>query len=80
MEMYRDSQKDRIILCRYDPAETGLYIVSVRWSGTDVPGSPFHVQILDTQAELEHVLSDLNFHNASFNSSRPGTGYGQRKE
>ena len=80
VEMYRDSQKDRTILCRYDPTETGLYIISVRWSGMDVPGSPFHVHILDTQAELEQVLADQSFHNASFHSSRAGSGYGQWRE
>ncbi|KAL8594779.1 hypothetical protein ACOMHN_047497 [Nucella lapillus] len=79
VEMYRDSQKDRSILCRYDPVETGLYIVSVRWSGADVPGSPFHIHILDTQAELEHVLSEQTFHTAPFNTARVGSGYGQWK-
>ncbi|XP_076454335.1 filamin-C-like isoform X1 [Babylonia areolata] len=76
VEMYRDSQKDRTILCRYDPSETGLYIVSVRWSGTDVPGSPFHIHILDTQAELEHVLNEQSFQGAAFNTTRVGSGYG----
>ncbi|XP_076435464.1 filamin-A-like isoform X7 [Babylonia areolata] len=82
VEMYRDSQKDRTILCRYDPTETGLYIISVRWSGVDVPGSPFHVHILDTQSELEQVLADPPpFHNTSFPSSRAsGTGQQWREE
>uniref|UniRef100_A0A0B7AH03 Filamin n=1 Tax=Arion vulgaris TaxID=1028688 RepID=A0A0B7AH03_9EUPU len=64
VEMYRESQKDRTILCRYYPSVTGLYIISVRWSDVDVPGSPFHVHILDTQQELEQVL-----HESSFSSS-----------
>ncbi|XP_070173163.1 filamin-B-like isoform X5 [Littorina saxatilis] len=81
VEMYRDSQKDRTILCRYDPVETGLYIISIRWSGNEVPGSPFQIHILDTQAELEQVLTDQSFHhNASFHSSRAGSGYGQWRE
>ncbi|KAL8600676.1 hypothetical protein ACOMHN_006742 [Nucella lapillus] len=80
VEMYRDSQKDRTILCRYDPVETGLYIISIRWSGVDVPGSPFHIHILDTQSELEQVLADQSFHNASFHSSRAASGYGQWRE
>lgn len=78
VEMYRDSQKDRTILCRYDPCETGLYIISVRWSGVDVPGSPFHVHILDTQAELEQVMQEQSFHNASFHSR--ASGYQWRDE
>lgn len=84
VEMYRDSQKDRTILCRYDPTETGLYMISVRWSGRDVPGSPFHVNIVDTQAELEQLLheqsySTPSFHNSSFNSRASG-GYQWRED
>ena len=63
--MYRDSQRDRTILCRYDPTETGQYIVSVRWSGVDVPGSPFMINIVDTQQELEQVLHDTSFNQSS---------------
>nr|KAG5688121.1 hypothetical protein BaRGS_007580 [Batillaria attramentaria] len=57
VEMYRDSQKDRTILCRYDPCETGLYIIS---------------------AELEQVLQEQSFHNASFHSR--ASGYQWRDE
>ena len=59
--MYRDSQRDRTILCKYDPTECGLYLISVKWSGVDVPGSPFHVHILDTQEELEQVLNEVSY-------------------
>ncbi|XP_060073080.1 filamin-C-like [Ylistrum balloti] len=65
VEMYRDSQRDRTILCRYDPTETGLYIISIRWSGVDVPGSPFQINIVDTQQELEHLLQEQSFSNSS---------------
>ncbi|XP_061194597.1 filamin-C-like isoform X3 [Saccostrea echinata] len=65
VEMYRDSQRDRTILCRYDPTETGLYIISVRWSGVDVPGSPFQIHIVDTQQELEQILHDQSFSHSS---------------
>ncbi|KAK3094337.1 hypothetical protein FSP39_000435 [Pinctada imbricata] len=64
VEMYRDSQKDRTILCRYDPTETGLYIISIKWSGVDVPGSPFQVNIVDTQQELEQVLQESFSHSS----------------
>ncbi|XP_014668912.1 PREDICTED: filamin-B-like [Priapulus caudatus] len=53
VEMQRESQKDRTILCKYDPTEPGEYFVHVKWSGVDVPGSPFKVCIFDTQDELE---------------------------
>lgn len=51
--MQRESQKDRTILCKYDPTEPGEYFVHVKWSGDDVPGSPFKVCIFDTQEELD---------------------------
>ncbi|XP_050389012.1 filamin-B isoform X3 [Patella vulgata] len=72
VEMYRDSQKDRTILCRYDPAETGLYVISIRWSGVDVPGSPFHVHIVDTQHDLEHVLQEAAYSTNSMLSRHSG--------
>ncbi|KAK0093329.1 hypothetical protein PV326_013803, partial [Microctonus aethiopoides] len=52
VEMQRETQKDRIILCRYDPTEPGDYRVEVRWAGVLVPGSPFPVRIVDTHDEL----------------------------
>ncbi|GFR83464.1 filamin-A [Elysia marginata] len=90
VEMYRESQKDRKILCRYYPTSTGKYIINVRWSDVDVPGSPFHVYILDTHHELEQVLHDQSFgagytnalqhnsfHNTSLNSSHHNTSFQQ---
>ncbi|XP_067668834.1 filamin-B-like isoform X3 [Haliotis asinina] len=77
VEMYRDSQKDRTILCRFDPTETGLYIIHVKWSNLDVPGSPFHVHIVDTQQELEQVLKEESYPNSTLHSSR---GYSQWRE
>lgn len=52
VEMQRESQKDRTILCKYDPTEPGDYRMEVKWSGEHVPGSPFIVMIFDTQDEL----------------------------
>ncbi|XP_064455536.1 filamin-A-like [Ornithodoros turicata] len=52
VEMQRESQKDRTILCKYDPTEPGDYRIEVKWSGEHVPGSPFMVMIFDTQEEL----------------------------
>lgn len=31
--MQRESQKDRTILCKFDPTEPGDYRVEVRWAG-----------------------------------------------
>lgn len=52
VEMQRESQKDRTILCKYDPTEPGDYRIEVKWSGENVPGSPYSVMIFDTQDEL----------------------------
>ncbi|GLH04456.1 Uncharacterized protein GBIM_10161 [Gryllus bimaculatus] len=56
VEMQRESQKDRTILCKYDPTEPGDYRVEVKWAGELVPGSPFVVMIFDTQEELNRFL------------------------
>lgn len=54
--MQRGSQKDRLIMCKYDPTEPGDYRVEVKWAGDLVPGSPFPVMIFDTQEELNKFL------------------------
>ncbi|RWS29658.1 Filamin-B-like protein [Leptotrombidium deliense] len=56
VEMQRESQKDRTILCKYDPTEPGDYRIEIKWSGEHVPGSPFVVMIFDTQEELNRYL------------------------
>lgn len=60
VEMQRESQKDRTILCKYDPTEPGDYRVEVKWAGEHVPGSPFMVMIFDTQQELNRYLQVRN--------------------
>lgn len=54
--MQRESQKDRTILCKYDPTEPGDYRIEVKWSGEHVPGSPFNIWIFDTEEELNRFL------------------------
>jgi len=51
VDMQRSNEKDRTIVCRYDPSEPGVYKICVRWSGVDVPGSPFRVNIMDRAEE-----------------------------
>jgi len=56
VDMRRDREEERTIVCRYDPEEAGEYVVMVRWSGTHVPGSPFTVHIFDSlEALYKHV-------------------------
>ncbi|XP_033250823.1 filamin-C-like isoform X2 [Drosophila miranda] len=59
VEMQRESQKDRTILCKYDPTEPGDYRVEVKWAGAFVPGSPFPVMIFDTEEELRRFLQGI---------------------
>lgn len=59
VEMQRESQKDRTILCKYDPTEPGDYRVEVKWASELVPGSPFHVMIFDTEQELKRYVQGL---------------------
>jgi len=56
METQRESQRDRTIMCKYDPTEPGDYRIEIKWSGRHVPGSPFSVMIFDTQEELNRYL------------------------
>ncbi|XP_026726106.1 filamin-C isoform X1 [Trichoplusia ni] len=56
VEMQRESQKDRTILCKFSPTEPGDYRVEVRWANRHVPGSPFPVMIFDTQEELRRYM------------------------
>ncbi|XP_043473409.1 filamin-A isoform X2 [Leptopilina heterotoma] len=65
VEMQRETQKDRIILCRYDPTEPGDYRVEVRWAGVLVPGSPFPVKIVDTQDELLMLTQSADTYSTS---------------
>ena len=44
--MQRESQKDRTIMCHFDPTEVGIYVIHVRWSEQHVPGSPFQVRAI----------------------------------
>jgi hypothetical protein len=58
--MQRENQKDRSIVCKYDPTEPGDYRIEIRWSGEHVPGSPFNVMIFDTQEELGRFVQVLD--------------------
>ena len=68
VEMQRESQKDRTILCKYDPTEPGDYRIEVKWSGDHVPGSPYSVMIFDTQDELNRFLVSQSHHSNNHRS------------
>ncbi|XP_049948482.1 filamin-A [Schistocerca serialis cubense] len=76
VEMQRESQKDRTILCKYDPTEPGDYRVEVKWAGEHVSGSPFVVMIFDTQEELTRFLQGSHSPNSElYGSVGYSTGY-----
>ena len=58
--MERKHLEDRTITCRYNPTESGDYLISVKWSGEHVYGSPFHTRLCDSQEELEQFQHQLN--------------------
>jgi hypothetical protein len=55
--MKRESQESKIITCKYHPNEAGDYLISVKWCGKDVKGSPFAVKIFKDQSELTRFLN-----------------------
>lgn len=55
VQMKRSSKKDRTIDVRYNPSEMGEYNIQVKWSDQHVPGSPFTINIVETEEELREV-------------------------
>ncbi|XP_052216594.1 filamin-A-like isoform X3 [Dreissena polymorpha] len=60
VEMRRDREEERTIVCRYDPEEAGEYIVNVKWSGVHVPGSPFTVPVFESIEALSKYARQTN--------------------
>ena len=56
--MRRAGENDRNILCRYDPTEPGRYDISVKWSGVNVPNSPFEVNIFESHEKFRLFLRE----------------------
>ena len=48
-----DRSDPRTLKAVYYPNEAGAYKVVVKWSGTEVPGSPFLVDVIDRDQEIE---------------------------
>jgi len=76
VEMQRESQKDRTILCKYDPTEPGDYRIEVKWSGEHVAGSPFSVMIFDTQDELNRYTQSQYGYAKNNHRSSPNDYFG----
>jgi filamin len=41
----RDQQDQRTLQARYDPKKPGEYLITIKWSENNIPGSPFRVKI-----------------------------------
>ncbi|XP_076095908.1 filamin-A-like isoform X2 [Mytilus galloprovincialis] len=59
VEMKRDSQKDRIFHCRYNPHEPGTYTINCKWSGHHVGNSPYRIHLGVSKDDLDRFLLDL---------------------
>ncbi|CAM4955218.1 unnamed protein product [Rotaria socialis] len=60
VEMERQHLQDRTIICRYNPTEPGLYLVSVKWSGEHVRGSPFQMHIFESEEQCRQQLNSYH--------------------
>ena len=45
INLNRHPEQERTILACYNPQNSGVYVVSIKWAGEEVPGSPFTVNI-----------------------------------
>ena len=56
IECTPDESNPRLLNASYNPQASGDYIISIRWSGTHIPGSPFQVYIrIDEDQEDEEI-------------------------
>ncbi|XP_033099805.1 filamin-B-like [Anneissia japonica] len=55
VKVSRSVDSDRLINVKYSPTQSGEYKVSVQWSDVHVPGSPFHVWVVNNEKQLESV-------------------------
>ena len=55
IHMRHHPDNDRTVLVRYNPVDTGSYVIDVLWSGVHISGSPFKVNI----TEQERLVSDI---------------------
>ena len=51
ISMDRSKEEEDTIYARYTPIYTGDYNISIMWSGVHVPGSPFYVNITESEEQ-----------------------------
>ena len=60
-----DESDSRLLRASYNPTASGDYNISIRWSGTHIPGSPFQVYIrVDENQDEEDIPPPSPLHNA----------------
>jgi filamin len=76
VEMQRDSPKDRIIRCRYNPEEPGIYVIELKWSGEHIPRSPIKVYIAENANDLMkyEAQSSTSLHRRAGPNAANGSG------
>ncbi|XP_065644241.1 filamin-A isoform X1 [Hydra vulgaris] len=52
VEMFRESDHDRLVTVRYNPTERGIYTANVFWSDEHITGSPFEIFVAENEKEL----------------------------
>jgi len=57
-EITQIGQEGRLLECRYNPTEVGIYTVSIKWNDEEINTSPVHVYVFDTYEELNKYVSD----------------------
>ena len=50
----RHPANDRTILASYSPQHAGVYVISIKWAGVEIPGSPFQVNIREEGRKAHH--------------------------
>ena len=48
-----DDSDSRTLNAEYNPTQGGEYSVTIKWSGKEIPGSPFPVKVVDYEYELQ---------------------------
>ena len=56
----KDDSDQRTLMGEYNPKEPGDYLVTIRWSGVDIPGSPFPVNVNDPEKELADAEAKIS--------------------
>lgn len=64
----KDPLDVRTLEAKYNPPKAGDYLITIKWDGTNIPGSPFKVQVTGDEGDeqivrrpIPHSFSDTGF-------------------